>query len=112
MLELKLGRTVESSQVRATAQTRQAHRLMLALVVLLVAIAVLLVTDRQFWFGSNQLILDSDGTESTVAPHTGSAPNAANHSQPAPVPAAKKHVSATSSLPPKNTGSPVVATTR
>jgi TonB family protein len=103
---------VESSQDRATAQTRQAHRLMLALVVLLVAIAVLLVTDRQFWFGSNQLILDSDGTESTVAPHTGSAPNAANHSQPAPVPAAKKHVSATSSLPPKNTGSPVVATTR
>ena len=67
---------------RTALQTRQSNRLLLALVVLVAAIAVLLVTDRDFWFGSNRLILDSDGTEQAVAPRAQPVPNTAKQSAP------------------------------
>ncbi len=126
MLEPKPRSTIGTSQDRLPAETRQSRKLLLALVILLVAITGLLVTDRQFWFGSDQLILDSDGTEPTTAPNTGAAPKAANHSQSVPASTAKKNVpSATSTQPkiaetkiaettaqPKSAGSPAVTTTR
>jgi TonB family protein len=43
---------------------------LLALVLLLVALAAVVVKDRQFWFGVEQADLDSDGTESAVASRT------------------------------------------
>lgn len=90
---------------RAALQARQSHRLLLALVVLVAAIAVLLVTDRDFWFGSNRLILDSDGTEQAAAPRAQPVPSAAKKSQPAPTPAvaAQKHLPAAKSAAPKST---------
>lgn len=75
---------------RAALQTRQSHRLLLALVILVAAIAILLVTDRSFWFGSNPLILDSDGTEQAAAPRAQPVPSAAKPSSPAPT--AQKHL--------------------
>jgi TonB family protein len=127
MLEPKPRSTIGTSQDRLPAETRQSRKLLLALVILLVAITGLLVTDRQFWFGSDQLILDSDGTEPTAAPNTGAAPKAAKHSESVPAPTAKNNVpSATSTQPkiaetkiaetktaqPKSAGSPAVTTTR
>jgi len=111
MLELKPRPTVETSQARLAVETRQSRRLLLALVVLLVAIAALLAADRQFWFGSDQVILDSDGTEPAGAPSTKSAPSAVNQSQPTPAPA-KKHFPATTSAAPKAADSSIVATNR
>jgi protein TonB len=81
---------------RAALQTRQSHRLLLALVILVAAIAVLLVTDRNFWFGSNPLILDSDGTEQAAAPRSQPIPSPAKPSTPAPT--AQKQVAAKSAV--------------
>jgi periplasmic protein TonB len=81
---------------------------LLALVLLLVAIAVVVVMDRQFWFGSNQLVLDGDENQPAVAPAVTSAPKAAQHSQPVPT---KKHVPAANSAAQKS-ASPVVAVKR
>jgi len=101
MLEPKPRSTIATSQDRLAAETRQSRKLLLALVILLVAITTLLVTDRQFWFGSDQLILDSDGTEPTAAPNTGAASKAAKHSESVPAPTAKKNVPSATSTQPK-----------
>jgi TonB family protein len=77
MLELKPTPTVGKSQTRSgsarSASTRstfddpQPRRLLLALVLLLVALAAVVVKDRDFWFGTEVAALDSDGTEPAVA---------------------------------------------
>jgi TonB family protein len=71
MLELKPTPTVVKSQARSASgpsawNDAQPRRLLLALVLLVVALAAVVVKDRQFWFGAEQADLDSDGTESTV----------------------------------------------
>jgi len=104
MLEPK-PRPFGTSQRRAALKTQQSHKLLLALVILLAGIAILLVTDRDFWFGSNPLILDSDGTESAVTPRTQS-----KQSQQAPAPAAQKHLPTAKSAAPST--SPAAAITR
>src|ERR1700726_690843 len=131
MLQLKPKSTIEGSKDPAALKTRQSHKLLLALVLLVVAIAVVVVGDRQFWFGPEPLVLDSDGTEPTVAPPTQpvpsttqpTQPSATQSTQPAPAPSstpvAKKHVhaakgpvkSATKAAP-KAANPPTVATTR
>ena len=63
MLQLKSKSTIDGSQDPGPHKTRQSHKLLLALVLLVVAIAVVVVGDRQFWFGPEPLVLDSDGTE-------------------------------------------------
>src|ERR1700687_2459937 len=133
MLQLKSKSTIEGSQDPAR-KTRQSHKLLLALVLLVVAIAVVVVGDRQFWFGPEPLVLDSDGTEPAVAPPAHpvpsapqpTQPSATQSTQPAPAPApaatpvAKKHVpaakravkSAAKGTAPKAANPPTVATTR
>src|ERR1700687_2779739 len=81
MLQLKSKSTIEGSQDPAR-KTRQSHKLLLALVLLVVAIAVVVVGDRQFWFGPEPLVLDSDGTEPAVAPPAQPVPSAAQPTQP------------------------------
>jgi len=134
MLQLKPKSTIEGSKDPAVGKTRQSHKLLLALVLLVVAIAVVVVGDRQFWFGPEPLVLDSDGTEPAVAPPAQpvpsaaqpTQPSAAQSTQPAPAPApaatpvAKKHVpaakravkSAAKVTAPKAANPPTVATTR
>jgi TonB family protein len=85
---------------------------LLALVVLLVAISALLVMDRQFWFGADQLILDSVGTEPANTPGAKSAPNKTNQSKPATAPAAKKRIAPAASAEPQSANSRIVATKR
>lgn len=105
MQELKNRPAIETSDERLAQKTRQSQRLLLALVILVAAIAVVIVTDRQFWFGSNQLILDSDGTETAAAPTSQPVPN---RQQAAP--AAKRQI--TKSAAPKAANSSAATTTR
>jgi periplasmic protein TonB len=136
MLQLRPKSTIEGSKDPASLKTRQSHKLLLALVLLVVAIAVVVVGDRQFWFGPEPLVLDSDGTEPAVAPPAQSVPSATQSKQPsatqpmqpapalaaapAATPVAKKHVhaakgpvrSAAKVAAPKAANPPTVATTR
>ena len=134
MLQLRPKSTIKGSKDPAALKTRQSHKLLLALALLVVAIAVVVVGDRQFWFGPEPLVLDSDGTEPAVgAPPAQptpratqpSQPSAAQSTQPAPAPApsstpvAKKHIHAAKGpvksavkTAPKAANSPTVATTR
>lgn len=133
MLQLKSKSTIDASQDPGPPKTRQSHKLLLALVLLVVAIAVVVVGDRQFWFGPEPLVLDSDGTEPVVAPPTQPVSSATQPTQPssvqpaqsapAPAPAAtpvaKKHVhpvkgavKSAAKAAPKAANSPTVATTR
>lgn len=79
MLELKPTPTVVKSQARSASAPSalrsplndpQPRRLLLALVLLLVALAAVVVKDRDFWFGTEVAALDADGTEPAVAPRT------------------------------------------
>jgi protein TonB len=141
MLQLKPKSTIEGSKDPAALKTRQFRKLLLALALLVVAIAVVVVGDRQFWFGPEPLVLDSDGTEPAVAPPAQPVPSATQPTQPSstqptppsatqptqkmPVPApaatpvAKKHaravkgpVRSAAKAAPKAANSPTVATTR
>jgi TonB family protein len=113
MLERKTKSVVGTSRTAGENQrTGQSSKLLLALVILLVGIAVLLVADRDFWFGSSQVVLDSDGTEPAAAPKTTSTP-AAQHQQPTTAPApAKRTPSAAASVKLKYSASPAVTATR
>jgi TonB family protein len=74
------------------ATGNQQSRLVIALVLLLVALAAVLIKDRQFWFGSESTIIDAD-IQPAVASQTAShaaAPSVA----PVPAHAAKKQVAA------------------
>lgn len=117
MLERKPKSMVGTSGLAGqNQQSHQSSKLLLALVILLVGIAVLLVADRDFWFGSSRVILDSDGTESAAARQTSPTPSAVQHhvqhqQQAAPAPA-KTPLSAATSTKPNNSAGPAVTTSR
>ena len=102
----------------------QQSRLVIALVLLLVALAAVLIKDRQFWFGSESTIVDADYVQPTVAPQAtpqvttqtatqAPAKPAVTPTTPAPARAAKKHVAAAiPSTQPKPADAPAVVTNR
>jgi len=115
MLERKPRPTVGNLQAPVASENPQRGRLLLALVLLLAALAGVLLGDRQFWFGSEQSLLDSDGAEPAVASKTVAkpapaparqAPSAAPQNTKKQIPAAK------TSAEPKPAEAPVVATKR
>jgi TonB family protein len=110
MLEPRPRSTVGTS--KGPVETHQSRKLLLALVLLLIAIGAVLVADRQFWFGSDNIILDSDGMEPTETTSPTSAPVAAKPAHAAPAPAAKKRFTAANSPQPIAANSAVVATPR
>jgi TonB family protein len=115
MLQLKPTPTGRTSQARAAVENSQPRRLLLALLLLLVALAVVVVKDREFWFGSEQLTLDSDGAQPAGASKTAakSVPNATTHAQSASALATKKQIPAAKiSAEPKPADAPAVTTTR
>jgi TonB family protein len=101
---------------------KQPRRLRIALVLLLIALAVVIVKDRAFWFGGDDLAA-SDAVIPESAPKATPAA-AAKISQPvaAPIAAARKHLAAKTSTEPSiaepthqeaaNSDSPVVAAKR
>jgi periplasmic protein TonB len=112
MLEPRPRSTEGTTKGRLPVETHQSRKLLLALVLLLLAIGAVLVADRQFWFGSDRIILDSDGMEPTETTSPKSAPVAAKPAHPAPAPAAKKRLTAANSAPPQAANSAIVATPR
>ena len=117
MLEITPRRMAGNSQARIAFDNPQPRRLILALVLLLIALVGLVLRDQQFWFGSDQSTLDSDGPETTVAsrPIRPSVPAdvKSTRSVAAPATKTKKHALAPStSSEPKPADAPLVATTR
>jgi len=106
------------------APASQQSRLVIALVLLLVALAAVLIKDRQFWFGSESTIVDADYVQPTVVPQAAPAATTQTATQtptkpaitatPAPVHAAKKQVAvaATPSAPAKPADAPAVVSNR
>ena len=64
---------MHNAPVRTSVPSQQPRRLVLALALLLIALIALLIKDRQFWFGSEQAMIDSDVPEATVTTQTASA---------------------------------------
>jgi protein TonB len=119
MMELSQRRMVAARAPIGPAS--QQSRLVIALVLLLVALAAVLIKDRQFWFGSESTIVDADYVQPTVAPQvtpqvatqTPTKP-AVTTTTPAPVHAAKKQVAiaTTPSAPAKPADAPAVISNR
>jgi TonB family protein len=119
MMELSQRRMVAARTPIAPAN--QQSRLVIALVLLLVALAAVLIKDRQFWFGSESTIVDADYVQPTLAPQvtpqvatqTPTKP-AVTTTSPAPVHAAKKQVAVatTPSAPAKPADAPAVISNR
>ena len=129
------NKMMELSQTRIVvprvpaAPTSQQSRLVIALVLLLLALAAVLIKDRQFWFGSEQTIVDANDYQPTVTPQIPAqaatpAPqtlppiqpvtkSAAAPAAPAPAHAAKKQApSTTTATQPKAAEAPVVVANR
>jgi TonB family protein len=117
-------RRQEIATPHASFASKQNLRLLLALSLLIVALAVVLAKDREFWFGSEQAV-DSDSSSESIAKTqttTGSAAVTAKSQAPAARTSASKHgnvAKTTTHLainqtqqPAADQASPVVATNR
>ncbi len=62
MLERESKPGTSSSQNRGSSLNPQSRKLLLALVLLLVALAVVILKDHQFWFGSTEALNDEEAT--------------------------------------------------
>jgi TonB family protein len=114
MLELSQKRTLNAAPAPKGVQAGQPRKLMLALVLLLVALVAILIKDRQFWFGSEESVIESD---LPATPATAAAPAATNAAPAAttsaPAHATKKPVAtAKTSSQPVAPETPAVTTTR
>jgi TonB family protein len=78
-------------EARFAAEGQQPRKLMIALALLLIALVVILVKDRQFWFGAEQATIESDMPESQPAQKAAPASPVQSH------PATKKQVPAAKS---------------
>src|SRR5689334_15312991 len=112
MFESQNRPTVGSSQGRANLQNPQRRRLLLALVLLVVALVAVLVKDQQFWFGSDESTLETDGPTTTAASRTAPAP------VPAPATRTKSNTAAKTRIPaaktsaePKSADTPAITRT-
>jgi protein TonB len=125
MLEMnhrtEMARRTEMATPQASLTSKQNFRLLVALSLLLVALAVVLIKDRDFWFGSEQA-LESEATQENVA-KTNSAAVPAKTQAPAARASAAKHnnvakpashpaIAESSHQPAATPASPVVATNR
>jgi protein TonB len=86
MMELTQRRTIAYRAPAASAS--QQSRLVIALVLLLVALAAVLVKDRQFWFGSESTIVDANDYQPPVAAPTPTRTPPQASAQPATIKAA------------------------
>ncbi len=110
MLELKQQPVAGTS--REAFENKQPRRLRLALVLLLVALAGVIVKDRQFWFGTTES-QDSDLVGPEVARQAAAkSKSTTKTSSAAPAPVKKQVASAKNSVEPKPEDAPAVTTTR
>ena len=69
-----MARHSEMSSPRASLANKQNVRLLIALSLLLVALVVVLVKDRDFWFGSEQAVQSDAGSQSVAKTDSTAAP--------------------------------------
>lgn len=86
----------QMGRAEAEGRNRQPRKLLVALVLLLVALAIVLVKDREFWFGGDEAA-ESGAAESQSVAKTDSAAAPARTVQAPRVATAKNHVAAKSS---------------
>ena len=102
MLELKPNPTAIAANNSEPAAKRQSGRLLMAFALLLVALVAVVVRDRQFWFGDDEIV-DSDATVETApaAAKPTTQPTFVHPSKSAPATIAKKSttVAKTSAAP-------------
>jgi protein TonB len=79
---LEMVRRQEVAAPQPTFASKQNVRLLIALSLLMFALAVVLIKDRDFWFGSEQAV-ESDSASETVAKNATPAPVAAKPQPPA-----------------------------
>lgn len=96
--------------MRYAVQSQQPRKLMVALVLLLVALVAVLVKDRQFWFGSEESVIESDvpAAPASLPANANSTPASSTPAQPAKTPVA----SAKTSSQPATSVPPAVTATR
>jgi TonB family protein len=96
--------TTELGRQQGGFATTQSRRLQIALVLLLVALAVVVATNRDFWFGSDQSFeTDAAGSESQAKADSAAVPVKTGETLAAPVADARKIVA------PKTSTAPAVA---
>jgi periplasmic protein TonB len=89
---LELDTKTELSRPRTRVATRERGRLVIALALLVAALAVVIIRDREFWFGSDDLVeSDATYTESVPKAQPATTPAKAAQVPVAPAPAAKTH---------------------
>jgi len=101
---LELNSRTELARPQGRVGNKERRRLLIALVLLLVALGVVLVKDREFWFGSDEA-LESDAVSETVAKKESPAVSVKTGQ----VPAAKATTAAATApnhLTPKTSGGP------
>jgi TonB family protein len=76
MLELKPNPITSLPRAQQDSASKQPRRLQLALALLLVALVAVVVRDRQFWFGSDDSVIESDATAPQVIHAVASTPGA------------------------------------
>jgi TonB family protein len=112
MFELTTRQTAGNSRDRVASENRQPRRLLFALVLLLVALAGVVLQDRQFWFGSVQSTLDADEPGTVAAPQTAKSVPAPTRPAAKALPAKKAIPAAKISAEPKPADAPVTAINR
>jgi periplasmic protein TonB len=120
MMELTQRRTI--AYRAPAASDNQQSRLVIALVLLVVALAAVLIKDRQFWFGSESTIVDASDYQPPAAAQTPSRTPARASAQPAaiksaaaaaPAPVINKEVARSTSQPtPAEAPAPAVVSSR
>jgi TonB family protein len=118
---LELNPRTEMARPQAGSATTQPRRLQMALVLLIVALAIVLVKDREFWFGSDEAS-DTAGSENISKPDSAAAPVKTGQAPVAPAATEKKHLAQKTSHAPAvtapapqeaaNPNPPAVATKR
>jgi protein TonB len=122
----EMATRTETAMPQTGLTNKQNIRLLIALSLLLVALVVVLVKDREFWFGSEQAVESVAAPEAVARANSTTAPAKAVQSPVAPVARAKNHVAPKSPIqtaiaePSKaaadttspNSASPVVSTKR
>lgn len=118
---LELNPRTEMARPQAGFATTQPRRLQMALVLLIVALAIVLVKDREFWFGSDEAS-DTAGSENISKPDSAAAPVKTGQAPVAPAATEKKHLAQKTSHAPvvtapaqqeaANPNTPAVATKR
>jgi periplasmic protein TonB len=112
MLEIKNRPMVGNSQGRGTTSNPQRRRLLFALVLLVVALIAVVLKDQQFWFGSDESTLETDGPATTATSMTVATPTPAAPAQAKSNIAKTRIPAAKTAAQPKPADVPAVTTNR